>query len=641
MSWDLALRIHRRGWLLLAQLLVVAAATGELPRSPEGTADPGSNKWQLHRISVPEAGDPRRGGTTAVLSRRPEEMEALWVFFHDKPARGGGGRIAWGAPEKVRNSRHLDEPLDPSYLAQVEAVGYRVRTRSRWFNAVTLTATPGEARRLLGLSFVREVRPVRRRRRSPLPEGEPMSVPAPGAKGLAPQQDYGPSFQQVARVRATALHNLGFRGEGVTIALLDAGFNYREQRALAHLRVKAVRDFINGDGDVSDQAGQPVTGDEAVSGQNLHGTRVLSVLAGFDPGSLIGVAPEADYILAKVEDVTPCSNDPHAGPGCEESRELPVEEDRWIAGLEWADSLGVDIVNSSIGYNIWDDGSGYAYEDLDGRTALTTVAAELAVARGIVIVAAAGNEGNRPWQYVTVPADGRGVITVGAISLAGDHIASFSSHGPTPDGRIKPDVVAPGQGIVVASGRSASEELRDSFAVSDYLRQPGTSFATPLVSGVSALLLQIHPDWGPGEVANALRLSARDLGEAGPDTLYGWGLVDAAAASGLDVEQPEESVSGVPFPNPALVGGPDGSFIYFPLQLSAGSEVSVRIFDLAGALVAEAVNQSLDPGDYRARARAPRWEVPDRLDGGIYIYRLETAGLAQTGKIAVIRTGAH
>ena len=546
----------------------------------------------------------------------------LWVFFRDKPDRGTGGRVTWGEPEQLRNDRHLDQPLDPSYLAQVEAAGFRVRTRSRWINAVTLSATGEEAQRLRGLSFVREVRPVRRRRRSPMPEGTPMSVAAPSAKLLAPQEDYGPSFEQVARVRGTVLHNLGFRGEGVTIALLDAGFNHREQRALAHLRVKAAWDFVNGDDDVSDQAGQPVTGDEAVNGQNLHGTRVLSVLAGFDPGHLIGVAPEAEFILAKTEDTT---------------SELPVEEDRWIAGLEWADSLGADIVNSSIGYNTWDDGSGYAYEDLDGQTALTTVAAELAVARGIVIVAAAGNEANTPWQYVTAPADGRGVITVGAISLTGSNIAAFSSHGPTADNRIKPDVVAPGQSVVVASGRSASEDLRDSFAVSEYTRLSGTSFATPLVSGVSALLLQIHPDWGPREVADALRQSAIDLGEAGPDTLYGWGLVDAAAASGLDLEKPEESVAGAPFPNPALVGGAAGSVVYFPFQLSASGEVSVRIFSLSGTLVAEAVNQSLEAGDYRSRERAPRWEVPDRLDGGIYIYRLESAAFTRTGKIAVIR----
>ena len=621
MNQALALRLHRKGWLSLVQLLVVAAATGELPGNPGKRAGPGSTR-PLNRIAVYETVNPGSADSNVARSRRPEETEALWVFFRDKPARAGGGRISWAAPQQLRNSQHLDEPLDPSYLAQIESAGFRVRTRSRWFNAVTLSATRGEAQRLHGLSFVREVRPVRRRSRSPLPDGEPISVEAPSAKGLAPPDNYGPSFEQVARVGGTALHNLGFRGEGVTIALLDAGFNYRDQRAFAHLRVKAVWDFVNGDGDVSDQAGQPVTGDELVNGQNLHGTRVLSVLAGFDPGSLVGVAPEADYILAKTEDIT---------------SELPVEEDHWIAGLEWADSLGADIVNSSLGYRTWDDGSGYTYEDLDGQTALTTVAAELAVARGIVIVSAAGNEGNTPMHFVDAPADARGVIAVGATSLTDNRIAKTSSHGLTVDNRIKPDVVAPGQGVVAASGSSATADLRDSFTVSKYMRVSGTSFATPLVSGVSALLLQIHPDWGPREVADALRQSARDLGEAGPDTLYGWGLVDAIAASGLEVEQPEESVSGLPFPNPALVGGAVGSVIYFPLQLSVMGEVSVRIFDLSGALVEEAINLSLEPGDYRSDRALP-WKVPDTLNGGIYIYRLESTGLARTGKIAVIRS---
>ena len=616
----LALRLHGRGWLPLAHLLVVAAAAGELPGADPMSVDAVSATRLLHRIAVPEAADPPPSGSTA-LSRRPEETESLWVFFRDKPGRGS--RIAWGTPEQLHNGRHLDVPLDPSYLAQIEASGFHVRMRSRWFNAVTLSATRDEVQRLQGLAFVREVRPVRKRWRSPQPEGEAMGVAAPSPKRLAPPENYGPSFDQVARVGGTALHNLGFRGEGVTIALLDVGFNHRDQRAFAHLRVKAEWDFINGDGDVSDQAGQAVTGDEAVNGQNLHGTRVLSVLAGFDPGNLIGVAPEADFILAKTEDA---------------SSELPIEEDRWIAGLEWADSLGADIVNSSLGYRTWDDGSGYTYEDLDGLTALTTVAAELAVARGIVMVAAAGNEGNTSGPYVDAPADGRGVIAVGSISLTGDRIAGTSSHGLTADNRIKPDVVAPGQGLVVARGRSAPPDLRDSFALSEYQRLSGTSFAAPLVAGVSALLLQIHPEWGPQEVADALRQTARDLGEAGPDPLYGWGLVDAVAASGLELEQLEESISGLPFPNPALVGGAAGSTIYFPLQVSVRSAVTVRIFDLSGALVAEAIDQSLDPGDYRARERALRWEVPDKLASGIYMYRLTWAGLARTGKIAVIRS---
>ena len=351
---------------------------------------------------------------------------------------------------------------------------------------------------------------------------------------------------------------------------------------------------------VSNQTGQPVTGNEKISDQNIHGAQVLSLLAAHDPGRLVGVAPEAEYILAKTED---------------NGSEWPVEEDRWIAGLEWADSLDVDVVNSSLGYTTWDDGSGYTYEDLDGATALTTRAARIAAGKGIVVVASAGNEGNQSWRYVTVPADAPGVIAVGAVDRRGE-IAGFSSRGPTADGRIKPDVVAPGVSVVVADIRGG-----------DYTRKNGTSFSAPLVSGVCALLLQVHPTWGPEQVLTELRDTATDLGIAGEDTAYGWGLVNALQASGLEVEQPDLSLAGMPFPNPATT-----AVVHFPLQLAARDEVALRIFDLAGGLVHEE-NFPLAEG----AGQALRWEIPRRVADGLYFYRLKASTFTRSGKIAVVR----
>ena len=244
---------------------------------------------------------------------------------------------------------------------------------------------------------------------------------------------------------------------------------------------------------VTDEADQPITGDEMSSSQNLHGAQVLSLLAGYHPDHFIGVAPDAEYILAKTEldDNMP---------------EMPSEEDRWVAGLEWADSLGAQVVNSSLGYNRWDDGTGYSPADLDGETALTSVAAALAVRRGIVVVVSAGNEANRDWHYITMPADADGAIAVGAVDVPGSgervpQIASFSSRGPTADGRIKPDVVAPGSGVVVADLRRGG-----------YVRRGGTSFAAPLVSGVCALLLQKNPEWEAGPSAGGFALDCIGLG---------------------------------------------------------------------------------------------------------------------------------
>ena len=203
---------------------------------------------------------------------------------------------------------------------------------------------------------------------------------------------------------------------------------------------------------------------------------------------------------------------------------------------------------------------------------MATIAAELAVARGVVVVVSAGNEGAGSWRYITVPADAAGAITFGSVSLSSSVIAPFSSRGPTADGRIKPDVVAPGHGRHHHDGPltpHAAGSSGGTFELDEYGRVSGTSFAAPLVSGVCALLKQAHPSWGPAQIAEALRVTATDLGVSGPDTTYGWGLVDAAAASGLSFETPDVSVALAPFPNPLeFDASENGATIFFPLELS-------------------------------------------------------------------------
>jgi subtilisin family serine protease len=356
---------------------------------------------------------------------------------------------------------------------------------------------------------------------------------------------------------------------------------------------------------------------------------VLSVLGGDLSGQLVGMAPEAEYLLAKTEDVV---------------REEAVEEHRWIAALEWADSLGAQVLNSSLGYNVFDDGTGYAVEDLDGRTALATLAAELAVERGMVVVASAGNEGDKAWRYVTVPADGEGVIAVGAVAArpnaTGGYeytLAPYSSRGPTADGRIKPDVVAPGVSVVVVSGRAATaDELPGAFWLDQYLYVGGTSYAAPLVSGVCALLLQAGH--APAQIAQALRQTAVDLGPAGADTLFGWGLVDAVAASGLGVHLPELAVFRPPFPNPARIDGGNAT-VHFPLELPARDEVGIDIYDFTGALVDRVPPVRLEAGYYTEADRALRWSVPEDLSSGVYIFLLRTAAFTRRGTVAILRRG--
>ena len=428
--------------------------------------------------------------------------------------------------------------------------------------------------------------------------------------------DYGPSFEQLSNIGVIELHNLGYMGDGIRIAILDAGYPYRDHLAFAQLTVIAERNFVDGNAFTDAPSEQPAS--EEAERQSNHGTRVLSIMAAFDQGGMIGVAPRAHYLLATTEDIT---------------REVPAEEDLWVTGLEWADSLGADIVNSSVGYNEWDEGGGYTYGDLDGSTAVSTIAAEIAIARGIVIVAAAGNEATLPWHYITVPADGPNVIAVGAVGLTQPVIAPFSSRGPTADGRLKPDVVAPGVSVITAdtARTSAGDGKR-----AGYRRMRGTSFAAPLVSGVSALLREIHPTWTPNQVAEALRTTARDLGDAGPDTTYGWGLVNAVAASGIDLELPATSLALVPFPNPLRQQGEGAPAVYFPLQLAARDEISLRVYAIGGTLVHEMAARQMEAGDYIDRERALRWVTPAHLAAGVYFYSLQGRSFSKAGKIALI-----
>ncbi len=533
----------------------------------------------------------------------------IWILLRDK-TDSEGQRIVWEDLGTGRHDAELDLPVNSSYIERLRDLGVVVRSSSRWLNAISGRVSPEIERQVLEQDFVLGVQSVRRTRRPKIPQA-PSARPVTSWKGL--QSQYGSAFDQMAQTGIIPLHSLGFTGAGVRIAVLDNGFHYTEHPAFREkFRLIAERDFINGDNVVSDQSGQPVTGDETRSSQNLHGAQVLSLLAGYESDRfVIGVAPDAEYILAKTE---------------ENRTELPTEEDRWIAGLEWADSLGARVVNSSLGYNIWDDGSGYAPGDLDGETALTSRAAALAVRRGMVVVVAVGNEALDSWHYVTAPADAEGVIAVGSVDVPPPdgmrlpQIAATSSRGPTADGRIKPDVVAPGEGVVMADLRSGG-----------YLRSSGTSFAAPMVSGICALLLQAHPEWGPDEVLQALRSTALDLGEAGPDTVYGWGQVNALAASGLEVFQPGEHALLSPFPNPAQDG-----VVHFPVRLAERDLIELSIFDLTGNRIFVETWQFL-VGDHTQPGRAPRWIPGDDVANGIYYYLMRSAGFIRSGKVALLR----
>jgi hypothetical protein len=454
--------------------------------------------------------------TQRLLKELPADSPiAVWVLFKDKGIESSAQykralevyadrlserslkrRMMRGA---VPGLDFTDLPVENDYLNQLKNIGVKIRVISRWMNAVSVEATSEQIKKLEVLPFVRGIKKVAHfKRREPQFEWEQLrGFHKPDGEQVL---GYGKSYAQLEQIHVPEFHRIGITGAGVLITLLDSGF-FTDHPAFEHMlssgRLIATHDFINGDEDV---------GDEDIS-QGSHGTSVWSAVGGFVEDTLIGSAYGAQFALAKTEIA---------------EEETTIEEDYWVAGVEWADSLGADIVSSSLGYTDW-----YTYEDMDGNTAICTQAADLAVSKGIVVVNAAGNERPYAWHYIIAPADGDSVIAVGAVNLSGD-IASFSSAGPTYDGRVKPDVCALGVGVYCASISLGYSYLG------------GTSYATPLVAGACALLLEDNPGWNPIQIREALWTTASQA--ENPDTLYGYGIVNASKASGFSylVVSPQE-----------------------------------------------------------------------------------------------------
>ena len=405
----------------------------------------------------------------AQVLRREDGTQKLWVLFTDKGltrAEEQSAIDAFGAqlPERALRRRakvgfdvnRNDLPVAARYVDDVVATGATVVTKSRWLNAVSVFADDRQAAAIAALPFVRETRPVGRGTKR-----LPVIIPADGQH--SPQSDgraldYGESQGQLEQIQVDQLHDEGLDGTGVLIAMLDTGFD-TDHQVYRHLNIVAERDFINDDAETADQPGDP-------DGQDAHGTATLSCVGGKYAGRLYGGSYEAGFILCKTEML---------------DEEIQTEEDYWEAAIEWADSLGADVVSSSRGYLDW-----YTYEDMDGNTAVVTNAADMAAARGIVVVNSMGNEGDDPWLYMIAPADGDSVLSIGAVDIDGDRVG-FSSVGPTYDGRIKPDVMALGRSAYVATTNDTAS----------YGYSSSTSFSCPLTAGAVGLLVQARPDWSP------------------------------------------------------------------------------------------------------------------------------------------------
>ncbi len=384
--------------------------------------------------------------------------------------------------------------MDINYVNRVLGTGAHYRQNLRWFNAVTVDATPEQIRKIANFPFIRYIRLVASCRidhdvdLSPISENSELVT-----------LDYGPSAIQLNQINVIPAHELGFKGQGVIICMMDVGYKQGHdafQNIINSGRLLAQYDFINHDYNTDYDSNQDVPG------QADHGTLTWSTLGGEASGNLYGPSYMASFILAKTEDI---------------SSEHHIEEDNWAAGAEWADSIGASVISSSLGYRYFDSGQGdYQYSELNGHTTIVAIAASLAAYNGIAVCNAMGNEGNTPGSLIS-PADADSILSCGAV--ASDRtLAYFSSWGPTYDGRIKPEVCAQGVSTVCA----------DPYNYHGYTTASGTSLSTPLVGGSSGVLLSAHPNWTPLMVREALMMTADRYDSSGND--YGWGIMDVSRA---------------------------------------------------------------------------------------------------------------
>lgn len=293
---------------------------------------------------------------------------------------------------------------------------------------------------------------------------------------------YGNGKEQIEMLSGQKLHSIGYKGKGITIAVLDGGFqNSNVIPAFQHINISGTKDFVYPNSTHFFQ-------------ETDHGTKVLSAMAANEPEVLVGTAPEARYWLLRCED---------------QQTEQPVEEDYWAMAAEFADSIGADIISSSLGYNAYDNNSNYYHQrDLDGQTSFISHTASMLAGKGIILVNSAGNSGMGPWKKIEFPADANDILTVGALNPEQKN-APFSGVGPTQDGRIKPDVMALGSPACLISGRGT------------IIRDMGTSFSTPIVTGLVACLWQALPQKTALEIIDLVRQTSSSHQK--PDNIYGYG----------------------------------------------------------------------------------------------------------------------
>ena len=538
------------------------------------------------------------------ISAQQSGLEMYVVSFTDKGVNKSAkvnGSVYLSEKSVERRLRQkipfnqADIPVNEQYIKEVSKSGARILTRSRWFNSVIIEANNVTADNIRALSFISDVKPLNSKTKQksatisqkPFFESETVSpwINGPQKHVTTDAYNYGTAFNQINQLKGQSLHNMGFSGQGMTIAVIDAGFNSADKMTCfdslrANNQILGTRDFTEPGNNVY------------ATTMNSHGTMVLSCMAANSSGQMVGTAPKANYWLLRSE------------VGATESI---IEEYYWVSAAEFADSVGVDLINSSLGYTTFDDpATNHTYADMDGNTTVVTKGADKAAEKGILVVNSAGNSGGTAWKYIGAPADGDSVFTIGAVDSLGNR-ASFSSVGPTYDRRIKPTVAAMGVSSAI-------------FAPGGLSRANGTSFSSPIICGMTACLWQAMPDLNNMQIIEAIKATSSQVSQ--PDSLLGWGIPDYSLALlflSVHTSTASETTLYV-YPNPFT----DNLTIGFPVPIKG--KYSLEIVNLQGKVV---YSRQRDEGS----TRIIQINDLENLASGIYIIRVSNGSLIYTGKI--------
>jgi len=519
--------------------------------------------------------------------------DKYWIEFTDKE----NSPYSIDQPEEFLSYRAIDRrnryniivseqdlPVNPEYVKTIADFGAYILHSSKWFNGISIQIDDlAILDSISELPFVAKIKAVRTLQGSYSDtKFEKLNKSAAYMKSGGTDTtyfDYGFASEQIGMLNGHILHNQGFQGQGMIIAVLDGGFTnvdvnpafdslWQNNQILAHW------DFVEG---------IPLA-----FNTGKHGGQVLSLMGANMPGTMVGTAPKASFILLRTE---------------YGSSEFLIEEDNWVAGAEFADSAGADLINSSLGYTTFDDSSmNHSYSDMDGNTTRITNAADIAASKGILVVSSASNEGAKEWHYIGAPADGDSVFAVGAVDAQGNY-ASFSSVGPTFDGRIKPNVCAQGSGAAVVSSQGT------------VFFGNGTSYSSPIICGMAACLWQSNQSLNNMEIMEIIEQSSSQASQ--PDFLLGYGIPDFSKAyfevQGIDASDTNGENFFRSFPNPFT------AYLNIDFYSPTPQEIDLRIIDLLGKTV---YSKTIDPG-YINFFRIRLTDLTD-LKSGTYLLRLIT-----------------